>query len=135
MLNSSKKIFIKTFGCIGNTADSERIKTFYWNKGYKEVDSWKEADLVVINTCIIRESAENRVYGLIDEINKFDRKSVDHKKTKIIVTGCLAGLANRDKTGKKLAQLKRDFPTVSEFLPIEEISFKIEPLRGKNEVL
>jgi len=136
MLNSSKKIFIKTFGCIGNTADSERIKTFYWNKGYKEVDNWKEADLVVINTCIIRESAENRVYGLIDEINKFDRRSsiVDRRKTKIIVTGCLAGLANRDKTGKKLAQLKRDFPTVSEFLPIEEISFKIEPLRGKNEV-
>ena len=141
MTNSSKKIFIKTFGCIGNTADSERIKTFYWDKGYKEVDSWKEADLVVINTCIIRESAENRVYGLINLINQVNRvksssslSSSSSKKIKIIVTGCLAGLANRDKTGKKLAQLKRDFPTVSEFLPIEEISFKIEPLRGKNEV-
>ena len=135
-MNSSKKIFIKTFGCIGNTADSERIKTFYWDKGYKEVDNWKEADLVVINTCIIRESAENRVYGLINEIDKYNRSQISDVRSqiKIIITGCLAGLANRDKTGKKLAQLKRDFPTVSEFLPIEEISFKIEPLRGKTEV-
>ncbi len=135
MINSSKKIFIKTFGCIGNTADSERIKTFYWNKGYEEVENWKEADLVVINTCIIRESAENRVYGLINEIDKYNRSQMSDARSqiKIIVTGCLAGLANRDKTGKKIAQLKRDFPTVSEFLPIEEISFDIEPLRGKTE--
>jgi tRNA-2-methylthio-N6-dimethylallyladenosine synthase len=50
------------------------------------------------------------------------------------VTGCLAGLAYRDKTGKKMRQLKRDFPAVSEFLPIEKISFEIEPLRGKTDV-
>jgi tRNA-2-methylthio-N6-dimethylallyladenosine synthase len=123
---------IKTFGCIQNTADSEKIKAFYWNKGYKEVDDWKKADLVIINTCIIRESAENRVYGLINEIDKVNKKNI--RKISIIVTGCLAGLANKDKTGKKLAQLKRDFPTVSEFLPIEKISFEIEPLRGKTDV-
>ena len=123
------KFFIKTFGCIQNTADSERIKAFYWNKGYKEVNDWREAELVVINTCIVRESAENRVYGLINEINKLNIK--EKKKIKIIVTGCLSGLANKDKTGKKLAQLKRDFPEVSEFLPIEKISFKIDPIRDK----
>jgi tRNA-2-methylthio-N6-dimethylallyladenosine synthase len=126
------KFFIRTFGCIENTADSERIKAFYGNKGLLETDDWKKADLVIINTCIIRESAENRVYGLIDEINKYNKK--ENKKIKIIVTGCLAGLAHRDKTGKKLAQLKRDFPTVSEFLPIEKISFNIEPLREKTGI-
>ncbi|MDD2482990.1 MAG: MiaB/RimO family radical SAM methylthiotransferase [Candidatus Shapirobacteria bacterium] len=138
------KFFIKTFGCIQNTADSERIKAFYWNKGYKEVDNWREADLVVINTCIIRESAENRVYGLINEIDKWNRNppalrapSLDKeglKKISIVVTGCLAGLANKDKTGKKLAQLKRDFPEVSEFLPIEKISYKIDPIRDKKDL-
>jgi len=122
------KFFVKTFGCIGNTADSEKIKSFYYDKGYLEVNNWKEADLVIINTCIIRESAENRVYGLINEIDKFGRGN------KIIVTGCLAGLANRDKTGKKMAQLKRDFPTVSEFIPIEKISSNIDPLRGKTDI-
>ncbi len=128
------KFFIKVFGCIQNTADAERIKAFYYNKGFEEVDNWKKADLVIINTCIIRESAENRVYGLIDNINKFNKLKVESKKLKVIVTGCLAGLADRDKSGKKLAQLKRDFPTVSEFLPIEKISFEIEPLRGKTDV-
>ena len=138
------KFFIKTFGCIQNTADSERIKAFYWNKGYKEIDNWRDADLVIINTCIVRESAENRVYGLINEINKFNRNppalrapSLDKegfKKIKIIVTGCLSGLANKDKSGKKLAQLKRDFPEVSEFLPIEKISFKIDPIRDKKDL-
>ncbi len=127
--------FIKTFGCIQNTADSERIKAFYWNKGYKEIDNWKKANLVIINTCIVRESAENRVYGFIDNINKIDNRSsmIDRRKTKIIVTGCLAGLAHKDKTGKKLAQLKRDFPEVSKFLPIEKISFKIDSIRDKKK--
>ncbi|MFA6369356.1 MAG: MiaB/RimO family radical SAM methylthiotransferase [Candidatus Shapirobacteria bacterium] len=132
------KFFIKTFGCIQNTADSERIKAFYWNKGYEETDSWKRADLVIINTCIVRESAENRVYGLINLIHQFNVKfpiSNDKKKRiKIIVTGCLAGLADKDKSGKKLAQLKRDFPEVSDFLPIEKISFKIDPIRDKKKI-
>ena len=132
------KFFIKTFGCIQNTADSERIKAFYWNKGYKESDDWRKSDLVIINTCIVRESAENRVYGLINEINKFNDKfpisNDKKKKIKIIVTGCLAGLAYKDKTGKKLSQLKRDFPEVSEFLPIEKISFKIDPIRDKKDL-
>ncbi len=136
------KFFIKTFGCIQNTADSERIRAFYWNEGYEEVFNWKEADLVIINTCIVRESAENRIYGLINLINQWNKTlrsrqvgstSLDREAVKIIVTGCLAGLAHKDKSGKKLAQLKRDFPEVSEFLPIEKISFEIEPLRGKTE--
>ncbi len=135
--------FIKTFGCIQNTADSEKIKAFYWNKGYKEVNEWRKADLVIINTCIIRESAENRVYGLINEIDKWNKTlrpsgtSLDKealKPIKIIVTGCLSGLAHKDKTGKKLAQLKRDFPTVTEFLPIEKISFEIDPIRDKKSL-
>lgn len=124
-MSVSKKIFVRTFGCAQNTADSERIKAFYWNKGYTETDNWKEANLVVINTCIIRESAENRVYGLINNVSKFN------KKIKIIVTGCLAGLAHRDKTGKKLRELKKKFPMVSEFLPIEKIGLDIEPIRNK----
>ena len=133
------KFFVKTFGCIQNTADSERIRFFYLNKGYEEVKNWKEANLVIINSCIVRESAENRVYGLIDNINKrnkihdsrFKNKT---KPIKIIVTGCLAGLANKDKNETKLKQLKRDFPTVSEFMPIEKISFEIKPLRENKDM-
>lgn len=130
------KIFIKTFGCIQNTADSERIKAYYWNKGYQEVNTWKEADLILINTCIIRESAENRVYGLINEIDKYNKAKKLNPKKEIVITGCLAGVAHKDKTGKKLKRLQTDFPEVSDFLPIEKISFEIEPLRNsKNAAL
>lgn len=126
-----KKFFVKTFGCAQNTADSERIKTFYWQKGYEESKSWQMADLVVINTCIIRESAENRAYGLINLIDKLNGKRKN--KIKIIVTGCLTGLAVKDKTNKKLTYLKKRFPMVDQFLPIEKISFKIDPLRDKRK--
>jgi len=125
-----KKIYIKTFGCAQNTADSERIKTYYWEKGYEEINNWKEADLVVINTCIIRESAENRAYGLINNVGLVKKKG---KKIKLIVTGCLSGLADKDKSGKKIRELKRKFPVVDKFLPIEKISFKIDPLRDKRK--
>lgn len=129
------KFFVKTFGCIQNTADSERIRFFYLNKGFEEVKNWKEADLVIINSCIVRESAENRVYGLINEIDKEDCRSsiVDRRKTKIIVTGCLAGLVNKSKNKTKLKQLQRDFPAVYKFLPIEKFHTKLEPLKNSND--
>lgn len=73
------KFYIKTFGCIQNQADSERIRAYYWNRGDEEVRDIEEAETVIINSCVIRESAENRVYGLIHNI----------KNKKIIVTGCL----------------------------------------------
>jgi len=133
------KFFVKTFGCIQNTADSQRIRFYYLDKGFEEVKSWKESDLVIINSCIVRESAENRVYGLINEIDKYNRYKIydlrfknKTKKIKIIVTGCLAGLANKNKT--KLKQLQRDFPTVLEFMPIEKISFEIKPLRDNKDM-
>jgi tRNA-2-methylthio-N6-dimethylallyladenosine synthase len=123
------KFYIKTFGCIQNTADSERIKAYYWDKGFEEVKNWKEASEVVINTCVIRESAENRAYGLINNIDKF-RKSA--KKTiRIIVTGCLTGVAHRDEKGKKMRLLQEKFPQVDEFKPTQELKPDSGPLRQK----
>lgn len=108
------KFFIKTFGCVQNKADTERIRTLFWNKGYKEVDDWKDADLVIINSCVVRESAENRVYGLINEIRK------SRLKPKIILTGCLVGILG-----------KRKIAGVDEIIKIGEIGFEIKPLRDK----
>jgi tRNA-2-methylthio-N6-dimethylallyladenosine synthase len=91
-------VYIKTFGCIQNTADSEKIKAYFWDQGYETTDDWEKAEVVVINSCIVRESAENRVYGLIDKIRKNLPKSLFNKrdfKQKIIVTGCLAGIKGK----------------------------------------
>jgi len=114
------KVFIKTFGCVQNEADSERIKAYYWERGDKLVDDWKEADTVVINSCVIRESAENRVYGLINKITNYKLRITNYKP-KIILTGCLVPI------------VKKKIEGVDEMLPIKNISFDIEPLRNNKK--
>ncbi len=119
MLQKSK-LYLKTFGCAQNESDSERIKTYYLQKGYILVDNWKEADLVIINSCVVRESAENRVYGLIDKIRKAESASANASaRRRIILTGCLVPIS------------KKTIKGVDEMLPIKKISFDIEALRDK----
>ncbi|HLD11333.1 MAG TPA: MiaB/RimO family radical SAM methylthiotransferase [Patescibacteria group bacterium] len=121
-----KTFFIKTFGCQQNKADSERIAGAYLSRGFTPADRIEDANHVVINTCMIRESAENRVYGMVYNLGK-----KKHKKSgmKIILTGCMVGIAARDHSGKYLSLLKKKMPSVDEFLPIEEVGFDTEPLR------
>lgn len=109
------KIYLKTFGCAQNESDSERVKAFFAEKGDSFVDDWKEADKVIINSCVIRESAENRVYGLINKI----RKGENGNSKTIILTGCLVPIA------------KKTIKGIDQLLPIKEISFDLEPLRDK----
>lgn len=97
-----KTYFIRTFGCQMNEADSQRIATKLENEGYKPACKIDKADIVIINSCIVRESAENRVYGLINNI----LQSPDANPKHLILTGCLAGWALRDKTKKNLNILK-----------------------------
>ncbi len=120
------KYFIKTFGCQQNVADSERIEAVFQARGMKKTSSYKNADYVVINTCMVRESAENRVYGLINNLSKLKIKNL---KLKIILTGCIVGIAFRDKTGKYLKRLREKLPAVDEFMPIEEVGFDHKPIR------
>ena len=66
------KFFIQTFGCQMNEAESEQIAAWYLSQGYLQVDDWQKADEVVINTCSVREAAENRVFGLVNKEEGFD---------------------------------------------------------------
>lgn len=124
------KYFITTFGCQANTADSERIAARYRARGFTEATDIKEADHVIINTCMVRQSAENRAYGLINNLSKLTIKNL---KLKIVLTGCLVGLAVRDKSGKMLAALKKKLPRVDEFLPIDEVGFDLPPVRSDKQ--
>jgi tRNA-2-methylthio-N6-dimethylallyladenosine synthase len=120
------KYFIKTFGCQQNKADSERITSAFEARGMKPAKGYADADYIVINTCMVRQSAEDRVYGLVRNLGKIKEKK---PRLKIIVTGCMVGLAFRDKTGKILQKLKERMPQVDEFMPIEEVGFDNEPVR------
>ena len=122
--------YIKTFGCQQNSADSERIASTFKSRGLKQTHSLENANYVVINTCVIRQSAENRVYGLVNNLGKLKKKKERQDQFfKIIVTGCMVGMAFRDKTGKYLKRIRTIMPQVDEFMPIEEVGFDNQPIR------
>ena len=121
-----KKFYIKTFGCQQNVADSERIIGYYEGRGFERGANEGESDIVVINTCLIRDMAEERVYGYIRNLKKVNKK--EGKSQKIILTGCIVGAAAREPSGKMKKKLEKRIPDV-ELMPIEEVGFEIEPHR------
>ncbi len=124
------KYFVKTFGCQQNVADSERIAQAFAARGFTEARDYEDANYVIINTCMVRESAENRVYGLVNNLGIIKtQKSKNNELFKIIVTGCMVGIAFRDKTGKFLSKIRKAMPNADEFMPIEEVGFDSEPVR------
>lgn len=118
--------YIKTFGCQQNVADSERVRRYYEARGYVYVTQEHDADVVVINTCMIRGMAEEKVYGYIRNLQKKDQKK--GKKCKIILTGCIVGAAAREPSGTMKKKIAKRIPDV-ELMPIEDVGFEIEPHR------
>ena len=86
-INKNKKIFLKSYGCQMNVYDSNRIKNLFEPRGYSETDNIKDADLVVLNTCHIREKAVEKVYSDIGRIKKIKNQKDDFK---LVIAGCVA---------------------------------------------
>ena len=84
-----KKIYIKSYGCQMNVYDSNRIKDLFEPKGYIKTTIPEDADLIVLNTCHIREKAAEKVYSDIGRIAKKQSKA-NLKKAKFVVAGCVA---------------------------------------------
>ena len=86
-MNQAKKLYLETFGCQMNVSDSEKIVTLMKGMGYQQTQDPVDADLVLLNTCSIRATAEQRVYG---HLGKF--KSIKKGKPGLIigVGGCVA---------------------------------------------
>ncbi len=82
-----KKVYIETYGCQMNVADSELVATLVGEKGYELTDDINEADVIFVNTCAVREHAEQRVLSRLDYFNTFKRKK---PAIKIGVLGCMA---------------------------------------------
>lgn len=121
------KYFIQTLGCQANVADSERVAGYLQSRGYKPTDQMTQADYVVINTCSIRQSAEDRVLSLVND--KLTPLKQNRPSMKIVLTGCMVGRAIRDRTGEELAKFKKQMPAVDEFLPIDEVGFDYQSIR------
>lgn len=81
--NNAPKAFVHTYGCQGNVADGERIKGILSQLGYEMCDTVDEADLVLYNTCAIREHAQDRVFGNVGAL-----KPVKKLKPDMIIALC-----------------------------------------------
>ena len=85
----SKKVYIETYGCQMNVADSEVVVSILSGHGYEYTDDIKEAGLILINTCSIRENAEQRIWGRLKAIGHLKRKNPG------IVIGMIGCMAER----------------------------------------
>ena len=82
-----KQLFIETYGCQMNVADSEVIASVMKMAGYETCDSIEEADAVLLNTCSVRENAENKIYSRLEALHALQKKG--HAFI-IGVVGCMA---------------------------------------------
>ncbi len=87
----AKKVFVKTFGCQMNVYDSERMTEALTAEGYSETATVEDADLVILNTCHIREKAVEKVYSDLGRIRQVkEARELAGKSTVVTVAGCVA---------------------------------------------
>lgn len=111
---------IITIGCQMNRADSERLAAYLNKRGYLAADNFKVADLVIVNTCGVRQVAENRAYSYVDQIRKLN------PGVTLALTGCLS---KRTDVKQRLAK------KVDLFFPINETPHLIKLLKNKEKLL
>ena len=87
-----KKLFVKTFGCQMNVYDSERMKDVLAPTGYMPTDSLEDADMVILNTCHIREKASEKVFSDLGRLRKLKERAAEQQNRQILiaVAGCVA---------------------------------------------
>lgn len=114
------KYFIKTFGCQSNKSDSERIAGDYEARGYTEAKTWHNTDEIVINTCAVRQRAEDRARGFLNNVVVYFNQ-IGKRRPKIILTGCM--------THHGANRLYELLPQIDEILPINEVGFNSAAVR------
>ena len=101
--NITPTAYVETYGCQQNEADSEKLRGYLTQSGYAIVQEAEGADVVVMNTCAIREHAEQRVFGNLGALTHTKRR---HPEQKIFLCGCMAGET------KVSDRIKKSFPHV-----------------------
>ena len=84
-LAENKKYFIRTYGCQANVLDSQNIEGILLAIGYSKVEDPLDADVVILNTCAIRENAEDKVFGEIGSLKQLKNKNNYNSSSLIIL--------------------------------------------------
>ncbi len=106
----SMKYYVWTIGCQMNVADSRRLSSALEQLGLSPADQAEQADVVILNTCVVRQSAEDKVYGRLGSLRPLKKR---RPGSVIALMGCLVGT-------KDYEPLRRRFPWVDVFMPPSE---------------
>lgn len=86
-----KKYYIETYGCQMNVAESNAMETMLKGRGWVEASSPEDADLAIINTCSVRKSAENRIWGRLGAYTHIKaQKAKENESLTLVLAGCMA---------------------------------------------
>ena len=93
-----KKLYIETYGCQMNVADSEVVASVMQMAGYETTEDLKEADAVLLNTCSVRDNAEQKIYRRLEALDAERRNKARADRSRLIigVLGCMAERAQQD---------------------------------------
>ena len=92
-----KKLFVKSYGCQMNVYDAERMADVLAPEGFTETADMAEADLVILNTCHIREKAAEKVYSELGRVRQTkNARAAGGRATKVVVAGCVAQAEGRE---------------------------------------
>src|SRR3984893_8691245 len=90
-MSETRKLHVKSYGCQMNAYDSQRMADLLIREGFVETAAAEAADLVILNTCHIREKAAEKVYSELGRIRKWkQRAEAEGRRIKIVVAGCVA---------------------------------------------
>lgn len=104
-MSEQKKVYIRTFGCQMNVYDTGKMKALLAKDGYEATEDMNEADLVIVNTCSIREKPEQKLHSFLGEARKIKREQ--DKDMRIAIAGCVA-----QQEGQSLLDRYRDVDLV-----------------------
>jgi tRNA-2-methylthio-N6-dimethylallyladenosine synthase len=140
-MSSKKRAYVETYGCQMNISDGELMAGHLESEGYEIVSSPEEADVVLVNTCAIREHAETRVLGRVAHLNGLKEKNPE---LVLGVTGCMAQRMGNDLLARApYVDLVmgpdgyRQLPQALESLelpPQEMVQLRPSPKRGKKQM-
>ena len=126
LTGAGRKLFIETYGCQMNVGDSEIVVSIMQQHGYIYTDRAEEADVVLINTCSIRDNAEQRIWGRLSEMRRLRKQ---RPSLVVGVIGCMAGPDAYRDLPKLVREAEAGGKGVNVMLSQEETYAEIAPVR------
>ena len=123
-----KKYFIKTYGCQMNVHDSEEIKKILENLGYTEVEDYEKADLIILNTCAIRENAHDKVFGFLGRCKHLKKTNKD------LILGLCGCMAQEENVVKEIREKHKYIDLVFGTHNMNELPDMLTNFYGKQSI-